>query len=203
MRRRSVSKYYSFGTQTRYLQDATPGLRIKDEDYVVDNIDRFLQNITDLDLDVTNRAAWKLYRFREELASSDNEKLSEDQAYDLAKIMGDIRLTLDAEIGGLDAFITTPKHLDVEKLLEDVPSLFAPNVFQGFPDIAKHGFIEGARCVAFEVSTAAAFHILRATEANLRHYYKSMIRQKRIKSELWGPIVEDLRIRPKQRNTQP
>jgi len=107
------------------------------------------------------------------------------------------RLTLDAEIIGIHAFTTTPKRLNSEKLLDDVSSLFAPDAYSSFPDIAKSDFAEAGKCIAYELPTVAAFHILRATEANLRHYYKQRIKQKRIASEMWGPIVEDLRKRSK------
>lgn len=197
MKKQSVSRYYSFGTGMRYLLDARKGYPIKAESQVLDNINRFLKNIEELELNVTQRASQELYEFKEVLEKAENVSLSETQARSLSTIMNNITLTLRAEIAGLFSFVITPKHLDINKLLDDVPSLFAPNIFNEFPDIAKYDFIEAGKCIAFERSTAAAFHILRATEANLRHYYQSMIRQKRIKSTLWGPLVADLQKRNK------
>ena len=109
-----------------------------------------------------------------------------EQSTELSKIMDDIRMTLDAEIEGIYAFITTPKRLDSDKILENMASLFSPGTFEKFPDIARYDFDEAGKCIAFERPTAASFHILRATEANIRHYYKQMIKQNRIKSEMWG-----------------
>src|SRR5687767_6428536 len=51
------------------------------------------------------------------------------------------------------------------------------------------------KCIAFERPTAAAFHILRGTEDVLRSYYRRMVRNGRIKSSMWGAIVQDLRKR--------
>ena len=197
MQKKSVGRFYNFGTTMRYLQDARKGFPIKAKNQVLDNINRFLKNIENLELNVTKRASRELYTFKQEMEKAENEALSILQATNLARIMNNIRLTLDAEIAGLFSFIVTPKHLDINKLLDNVPSLFAPNIFNEFPDIAKYDFIEAGKCIAFERSTAAAFHILRATEANLRHYYQSMIRKKRIKSILWGPLVADLQKRNK------
>jgi hypothetical protein len=49
--------------------------------------------------------------------------------------------------------------------------------------------------VLLELPTAAAFHILRATEDVLRHYYTRMVRNNRIAGLMWGPIVANLRTR--------
>jgi hypothetical protein len=197
MIRKSIVSYYTFGTQMRYLQDAQKGMNIKEKDCILDNIDRFLNNIGALELVVTSRAAGKLRDCRQTLGVAENSVLDEKQARELRDIMNDIRLTLDAEIQGIHAFTTTPKRLDTGKLLDDVESLFAPDTYSYFPDIARYDFAEAGRCAAFELPTSAAFHILRATEANLRHYYKQMVKQKRIASEMWGPIVQDLKKRNK------
>jgi len=197
MIKQCIDSYYIFGAQVRYLVDARAGLPIKGENYVISNIDRFLNNLSILELVVTNRAATDLKTYKRELTDSPNDNLDKDEAKKLSEIMLNLRLTLDAEIQGIHAYTTTPKRLNLEKLLSDVGTLFAPDVFDSFPDIARYDFVEAGKCTAFELSTAAAFHILRATEANLRFYYKSMIRQKRISSEMWGPIIKDLRVRTK------
>lgn len=197
MIRQSIVSYYIFGTEMRYLQDASAGHSIKTKDCILDNIDRFLNNIDHLGLTVTSRAAWELRNCRQTLDESENSSLDQKQATELSSIMNRLRLTLDAEIQGIQAFTTIPMRLDSTKLLDDVSSLFAPDTYNFFPDIAKYDFVEAGKCIAFELPTFAAFHILRATEANLRHYYKQMVKQKRIKSEMWGPIVIDLRRRIK------
>lgn len=197
MIKQSIISYYLFGTAMRYLQDAREGFDIRSEHFIIDNIDKFLKNLEQLGLSVTNRAAWKLRECRSKLETSGNTHLDAEQALELSKTMHDIRLTLDAEIEGIHAFTISPKRLDIKKLLADVSSLFAPNTFEAFPDIAKYDFVEAGKCIAFELPTSAAFHILRGTEANLRYYYKALIKQKRISSEMWGPIVADLRCRNK------
>ena len=197
MIKHSIGKYYYFGTEMRFLQDVREGVGFKGEGLVDENIKRFLTSLKNLELKVTYLASRKLRELYKQLEESEVKMLDASQAADLSIIMTNIRMTLDAEISGIYAFITTPKRLDSEKILEDMPSLFSPGVFDLFPDIAKYDFNESGKCIAFERPTAAAFHILRATEANLRHYYKQMIKQNRIKSEMWGPIVQDLRKRNK------
>tara|TARA_B100000959_G_scaffold267973_1_gene312131 strand:- start:3373 stop:4119 length:747 start_codon:yes stop_codon:yes gene_type:complete len=199
MIKKSIKDYYIFGTEMRYLQDATIGRKIRGDGAIMENIDRFLKNLGKLELDVTSRAAWRLREFAEKLRLSIEETLTSQVAAELSSVMSDLRLTLDAEIQGVFAFITTPKRIDSEKLLGDVNFLFAPGVYESFPDIAKYDFSEAGKSIAFELPTAAAFHILRATEANLKYYCKAMVRQKRIATEMWGPIIIDLRKRKSTR----
>lgn len=197
MIKQSIVDYYIFGTEMRYLQDVQQGNSFEGEGFVAENVVRFMNNLEKLDLKVTFRASWELQAFYDKMKEAKVKDLDSNQAAELSKIMSNIRMTLDAEIQGVYSFITTPKRLESEKILEDMASLFSPGIFEIFPDIAKYDFDEAGKCIAFERPTAAAFHILRATEANLRHYYKHMIRQSRIKSEMWGPIIQDLRKKNK------
>lgn len=197
MYKKTISSYYFFGTGMRYLQDAAIGWDIHSEACVLDNINWFLSHLEKIDLKVTKRASFKLIEFKAKLEKTTEKFLTNEFASELAKIMGEIRFTLDAEIQGIESFIASPKRYEQDKLFDDVTSLFSPNVFEEFHDIAKLDFIEAGKCIVFDRATAAAFHILRATEANLKFYYESMIKQHRIKSRMWGPIVQDLRQKPK------
>lgn len=198
MEAHSIFEYYVFGTCTRYLQDALPGTLIHGRGKILHNIKKFLDNLANLNLHVTTIAARGLVSLQMELSKlNKDERLSPSHVNKLRRIMLAIRKTLGAELQRVEAFSVTPKRIDVTKLIDDVPSLFAPGIFNILPDIARYDFNEAGKCIAFERSTAAAFHSLRGTEGFLKHFYCSLIRQKRIKKFMWGPIVEDLRRRPK------
>jgi hypothetical protein len=193
----AVAQYYFFGTVMRFLQDAKEGWSIHQEQAVLDNIKWFFDHLELINLPVTKRASWPLENFKLKLEAIDEVNLSQELAIELSNIMHQIRFTLDAEIQGVNAFITSPKNNDIDKLLNNINDLFSPDVFNQFHDIAKLDFIESGKCIAFDRATAAAFHILRATEANLRFYYETMVKQNRVKSRMWGPIVQDLRNKSK------
>ena len=126
---------------------------------------------------VTIRSANKLFDLREELAKRPKDALlSHEDAEKLNKIMNEIRFTFEAETQGIFAYFVTDKRLDVKKLLEHVNQLFSPKVFEACPETARYDFKEAGLCVAFELPTAAAFHILRGTEDVIRLYYKKYIR---------------------------
>jgi hypothetical protein len=62
------------------------------------------------------------------------------------------------------------------------------------PTIARFDLDEAGKCIAFERPTAAAFHLLRATERVLVAFYEALARHKRA-PRMWGPMVTDLRKR--------
>lgn len=200
MRRQTIYNYYFFGTCLRYLQDVQEKFPIHGDGFVIENIDTFLSYLRAIDLPVTERVARELDTFKIELSETEKTSLlSEEQAKELISLMTKIRVTLEAELEGVKAFTTTPKIIDIQKLLDDVPNLFSPHVFNALPEISKYDFSEGGKCIAFERPTAAAFHILRGTESVLRLFYNSVIRRDRVKNLNWGSIISDLR---KHRKTE-
>jgi hypothetical protein len=201
MLEKSIYEYILFGTGLRYLQDAKAGWPIKREDkFVLGNINRFLNNLDEFKLPVTKRAANDLIKFKEKMEKKpEDSTLTVKEANELKKIMKDLRKTLFAEAKGNLAFITTDKRIDINKLLYDVSSLFAPNVFNSLSDTAQYDFKYAGRCIGFVIPTAAAFHLLRATEDVLRDYYQFIYKRNRIKNLLWGPMINHL----EKRKTQP
>jgi hypothetical protein len=197
MKFQSLFKFYFFGTSLRYLQDVREGIKAHTQGWVIANIDSFLETLTELQLGVTERVAKsKLQPILDELnATSPNHVLTSKQATDLRSAVTAIRETLDAELAGVGAYTLTPKRIDLKRLVGEVDALFAPETFSMLPEIARFDFSEAGKCIAFERPTAAAFHMLRGTEATLRMYYQKMVRSNRISSQNWGPIVTDLRTR--------
>jgi hypothetical protein len=132
-----------------------------------------------------------------ELVEADEDaNLTKEQAEKLSSAMRELRNTLEAEIKGFDAYVVTPKRVDVTKLISNVPSLFAPNVFEKLPEIVRYDLVEAGKCIAFERPTAAAFHLTRATESVLRAFYCFHIRRER-SAFMWGPMLQSLRSKKK------
>ena len=202
MKKQPIFRFYWFGTCLRYLQDASTQHRVHGDDHVLANFKMFFVFLDDLSLAVTRRVVEnKLSGIREELESADEgAALTPGQAKSIGSAMSEIRTTLDAELQGVYAYTPTPKRLELSSLLENVKALFAPGVYIQMPQIAQNDFAGAGRCIAFEIPTAAAFHLMRGTEAVLRFYYNEMVRQKRVSSKNWGPIIADLRVRVRTRN---
>ena len=81
------------------------------------------------------------------------------------------RVALLSELESLATFFVTQKGgYDTTILLEWGESLFSEELGTKAPE-AIFDAKEAAKCLAFEVSTAAGFHLFRVTECVLRRYY--------------------------------
>jgi hypothetical protein len=149
----------------------------------------------ELDLRVSGRtdAAASLRELLGELQRCDDKAvLSEKQAHTLSKQVDLLRETLEAELSGIDVYSVSPKRFDNTLLIQNPAGLLAPGVFQRLPEIARYDFTEGARCIAYELPTAAAFHLMRSTESVLRAFYAALVPGS-AKAQMWGDIITDLR----------
>lgn len=198
MEKKSILRYFDFGSTFDFIRGASADYPLHGKFCLIDSIEHFLNFLSDLELVVTDRASYELRNLLGELKELPQDAtLSSDNLERLRAIIKYLEKVIGAEIQGLEAYTLTPKTLDINKLTNNVEALFAPNTFSNLPEIARYDFMEAGKCIAFERSTAAAFHILRGTEEVLKHFYCSQIRQKRIRTFMWGPMVTDLRSRPK------
>jgi hypothetical protein len=197
MIRQNIWTYIEVGTCLRYLQDVDEGhyLKRKDEPtYILDNIKHTLDCLDKFGLPVTKRASTELQEFYYKHRNCKfDTQITAEQASELKNIVTTLRHTFVAEAQGIFAYIVTDKRIDVDKLLDDVSALFSPRILKLMPDIAQYDFMEAGKCIAYELSTAAAFHILRGTESTLRFYYCNHIKRGRLTTLLWRPMVEHLR----------
>lgn len=195
MRPVTVYHYWYFGTAVRFLQDIHEGTAIHPDGMVLDCLNTVFSRLDSLELSVSleTLAAERLSKLRNELKESDpTATFTAQQSRTLHREIDNLRLTLEAELRGIEAFVISPKRLDVKKILGDVPALFAPNVFESLSSVAQYDITEAARCIAFERPTAAAFHLMRATEDVLRDLYRHHIKRDRCDPLLWYPMVQGL-----------
>ncbi len=192
MKSQPILDYILLGGGHEYLQVARKGRLIHGDAHILDNVQWFLSRLDEFHLVVTRRAARKLVEFKETVGESPaDHKLTEQEASELRTIMKDLDTTFRAEAAGNVAFIVTDKRIDVNKLISDMPALMAPGVFDALPEIAQYDFQEAGKCIAFELPTAAAFHIVRGTEGVLKQFYCSIVKRSRAKL-MWGPMVKSL-----------
>ena len=199
MLEKRITELISLGAQQWYLErNIATGFNIFGEKYVLSSIDIFLEILKSLGLMVTLRASRDLVIIREEFAKcAADSKLSADQATRLKKVMEVLRPTLWAESQGTIAYIISERRIPIELLMEDVGGLFGKDVFKSLPTLAQQDFSEAAKCLAFERPTAAAFHMLRATESVLRYFYCEKVKRRRA-NPMWGPMIQSMRQFPKR-----
>jgi hypothetical protein len=203
MQSRAIWEYIYFGTALRYLQDARAGWKVgsTDEWYVRRNLEHFIEDLKKFDLPVSYQSTGDLHKILGELRAVDDDDatLTAEQAAELNQEMLFVRKTLEAESRLSIAYIVTEKRLDVKKLVGNVAALMSQGVWAKLPDLARADLAEAGKCVAFELPTASAFHSLRATEGVLRHFYRGVIKQKRLADPMWGPMVEQMRQKKSNR----
>lgn len=201
MQPKTIYKFIDLGTVLRYLTDAEEGTPFKGTDYIEDNIERFFQFLGEFSFIITLQASEGLLHFSEELKKmGKRHKLSAREASRLRNLIAGIHLTLLAEATVRQAFVVTDKRINTEKLYFSVEMLMSPGVFILLPEVAKYDFEECGRCIVFERPTAAAFHILRGTEAVLRMFYLSIVKRNRLSRLMWHDMLVALR---KRRNPPP
>jgi hypothetical protein len=94
----------------------------------------------------------------------------------------------------LGVFIVTPKGLyDTKLLLENPEMEFPEKIRPLLPQQMLEDFKQAARCLAFEIPTACAFHVCRGTEALILEYYKRLSGHSwKEKRKDWGIYVDHL-----------
>lgn len=200
---KSISEYFHFGLSFWYLRKVEAGFRIHNTpninlSFVLNGITGFLESLDKLNLQVTRNAAYELISFQKSIENTEKDSvLDKEQAEKLQKIMKDLEKTLLAELKGFNVYVVTPKRLDINKLQTNPSLLFAPKSFERLPHLAQYDISEAGKCIAFERPTAAAFHLMRATESVLREYYLFHIKRNRVKVLLWGVMTKELQSKSK------
>lgn len=193
MQLRPVESYLQLGAIMQFLMHAQPDIRLHGEKLINHGIRNFLDCLEKLEFQISVRAASNLRDLLKDFEKRDQDaRISNEECNKLRDMLLSLRNTVRGEAEGFEIFATTPKRLDVQKLLHDPGSLLSGKTFSRLSLLTQYDLREAARCVAFELPTAAAFHTLRATENVLRDFYKIHIRTKRIKDLMWGPIVQDM-----------
>jgi hypothetical protein len=199
MRARSIKQYLRLGYNLRYLLDVSTNHLVYGDKHVLETIHVFIQSCSDAGLYVTSRAATELYApliERWESASStvktEGLNLSLSDAAAVKEASYQLQTVLFSEAQGVFAYVARDKRYPVDRLLDDVASLMSPGIFEALPAVARYDFKEAGRCIAFELPTAAAFHLMRATEDVLKSFYRALVPDGRAPL-MWGPMVQDLR----------
>lgn len=107
----------------------------------------------------------------------------------------DLDTVLNSELSVQPTYFMFPKQAyDIETLLIDDTKLFSEECRGSFTEKEKYDIDQAAKCLVFEVPTAAAFHMLRATESVIRRYYAQVVGTLPApKSRNWGVYLVQLR----------
>ncbi len=200
MQSEPIWRYIWIGTALRFMQDQQEGWRVHGPNLLLSNLADFRESLDRYGFVVTARAFdYQVAAIRDRLAAEEAAYiLSKADSEDLSNAARSLMRTMEAEGMGKVAFVVAERRYDSDRLLTRVDSLLPTGVYGELHDLAKHDFGEAGRAIAFELPTAAAFHVLRATEQVLRDMYRDWVRQRRVAPLLWGSMTNDMRSRTRR-----
>lgn len=191
----SIHEYIYLGTNIWYFQTMNTRRTIDNPGGIKENLRSLTSKLDSFGFPVSTRAARKLVKYcNEQFELAEGNRFSSAVCEEVSKIANILRPTINAEAQGLFAHILTEQRYSSEYLLDDPWKLFAPDARSKLDDIAVNDIEEAAKCIVFERPTAAAFHLMRATESILKHFYCHLVRRNRV-ALMWGPMITALKAK--------
>jgi hypothetical protein len=130
--------------------------------------------------------------------TDDSERLvTASEASRLSKLTKEFETVASAEVSSFNTYqIMRKLAYDTRTLIEEGEALLPKKVQDEIPAEAVVDLKEAAKCMAFEVNTACAFHTIRATEAVLRVYYRTVVgTTPKVKDRNWGTYIRLLKAK--------
>jgi hypothetical protein len=99
-----------------------------------------------------------------------------------------------AELLQLDTYFVSQKGIySTRDLIEHADRILPQDILSELPDAARKDIRDAGRCLAFDLPTAAAFHILRALETVILKYYSIVTNHEvKMKTRNWGAYIKML-----------
>jgi len=209
MQRHTLAEFVDFGNLMRFLRfpRVEQALYMDDQKGVsgiVQGIGTFVSRLHALEFVVTlnARALGLLTDLFQELSREPRTgKLNQSQCDRLKEAMEGVFHVFTAEANTKYVFSVTATRIDPAKLLTGPHSLLPSDVVDELPIVVRKDLVEAARCIAFEIPTAAVFMVNRATEGVLLAYYLGIVKRSRLaeNKRLWGNMVTALQNRSRNR----
>jgi hypothetical protein len=176
----SIPYIYDFSASVKPLHTLVADQPIKDSIYILfaaeNALNGFLTNsVYSESLRATRAPGLKLLAALRELTGGDTERnFTFFDTYNLSSLLGEFETVLRAEMNvGHCYLVTKTRGFDTATLITSAEELFSPQVATLFPE-AIDDIRYAGRCIAFELATAAGFHIMRAAELVVRSYWDAV-----------------------------
>ncbi len=129
----------------------------------------------------------------EQTSESSDSEISFAEAYSIKNALTTFETVFSAQMQSLSTYFVSRKlGYETALLIEEAEQLIPESVRSEIPD-AIPDFRQACKCIAFDIPTAAGFHIIRATEAVIRKYYAAAIgKPPKQKMRNWGTYVKNL-----------
>jgi len=164
-------------------------------------LDGFLHQTTTLPLKDSREAARKLRDLLAGIYESmrgGERPISYEECSGFFFLKEELEQAFEREHRNLSVFTVTPKGIyDTRLLIENTEEKFPQVVLAYLPPHCIVDLRQAGRCLAFEVPTACAFHVFRATESVIRRYYEVLAKQQWLHSTRdMGSYIRELEKLP-------
>jgi hypothetical protein len=197
----------ALGYNLRALLDVRPGEPLSGEDSLIEFLQSTATTLDQLQFTVSSevfkdRLAPLTAKLLKAVADQPGAAVDPDLAQRVAAAAGMLIPAVLAECK--TGFIARPTsaRFRVEQLLTAPESLLASGAFEALPAIAQTDFREASACLAFGLSTAAAFHALRCVEECVRWLHRSYFPGKK-QNKPWGPLANELAAKARSPKPDP
>jgi hypothetical protein len=177
----SLPYIYNLSTALKPLNTLTTGATINESIWVLFNAESELEaflfsSVYSATLKATTMPGQVLLQALKKLTTDANKDRTLDfiDTYSVTNSLATFEAVLTAEMNVCKAYFVTKKRgYDVSDLITQAevlfPSELVAKVPEAVPDIQQAG-----KCIAFEIPTAAGFHLMRALELVLRLYFDAV-----------------------------
>lgn len=191
MLKTEIYGYYAFGYNYSLIRRT--GLVGYKKDSALSMLDEFQEWLSNLELQVTHKVATDLREIVETFRKGADETVSAALASNFKDEMNRLDPALDAELQLRTAYVLTKKRYALDSLLESPQSLLAVGVHQRLNDNTKKDYQYACVQIALSQPTAAAFHLMRALEQQVKVLYYAFKKTNRLEKPMWGPMTKELR----------
>lgn len=183
MRRVNLQEFYNFGQVLHPIVDLQPEKPLREYHFTMAwariTLGRFV-NDKMIPMTICKPAAWKIINAISEIfptSPEDREKLDMERIvdgldlYQIIEGVKEFETVFAAEVQNMATYFVSKKAIyDTNDLISRADELFTDDVRQHIADQVKHDVREAGKCLAFDLATAAGFHIARAVEGTLVSY---------------------------------
>lgn len=198
--------FLRLGGRMRYLIGRSDGDLVFGEGRILENLNEFKKELSELGFTVSRN----LYNIKvlpvenefleiEELYNKEesNGKISEKQATELTEAIAEMENTVLAEAKTRVIATPIPRRFILNHLLKDHGAILGRGIYDLLTDQAQYDINQACKCIAFECPTAAAFHILRATEESVRIVFRAYFPRGN-SDRAWGNLTSELKNKPRK-----
>jgi hypothetical protein len=167
---------------------------------IIELIDSLAKNIEEADLRVS-LSGFKRFvlPIKTKLEAMKKDDSTKEIREELKKQIDTIESIVFSETSIKYIYVLPQRRFNGEYLTSMPSKLLNEGIFERLPDMAAFDFKATCRCLLYGEGTATAFHILRATEEVLKHFYFKYKRTNRLNKPMWGSMTRELSAKKKNK----